>query len=162
MNLTPNVVLRQDANLFDCGNDEVAWNMGYRNIKFYPDATSTSRNQNNDEPVFRYSDIILMKAEAIQRGGTATLGSSALSLVNSLRAVRTTSAPLGSITLDDILAERSREFAWEGWHRNDMIRFGKFEGSWGFKTNNETYRRIFPIPTSALVLNPKLTQNPGY
>ncbi len=162
VNLTPNVVLRQDANLFDCGNDEVAWNMGYRNIKFYPDATSTSRNQNNDEPVFRYSDIILMKAEAIQRGGTATLGSSALSLVNSLRAVRTTSAPLGSITLDDILAERSREFAWEGWHRNDMIRFGKFEGSWGFKTNNETYRRIFPIPTSALVLNPKLTQNPGY
>lgn len=162
VNLTPNVVLRQDPNLFDCGNDEVAWNMGYRNIKFYPDATSSSRNQNNDEPIFRFSDIILMKAEAIQRGGTATTGATALSLVNSLRAERTTSAPLGSITLDDIYAERSREFAWEGWHRNDMIRFGKFEGSWGFKTNNETYRRIFPIPTSALVANPKLVQNSGY
>ena len=136
--------------------------MGYRNIKFYPDATSSSRNQNNDEPIFRYSDIILMKAEAIQRGGTASSGASALSLINSLRAVRTTSPALGSITLDDIYAERSREFAQEGWHRNDMIRFGKFEGTWGFKTNNETYRRIFPIPTSALVNNPKLTQNPGY
>ncbi|MEP7377449.1 MAG: RagB/SusD family nutrient uptake outer membrane protein [Chitinophagaceae bacterium] len=136
--------------------------MGYRNIKFYPDATSSSRNQNNDIPVFRYADIILMKAEAIQRGGTPTLGHSALSLVNMLRAVRTTSASLSGVTLDDIYAERCREFAWEGWHRNDVIRFGKYEAGWGFKTNNEEYRRIFPIPTSALTLNPVLTQNPGY
>ena len=136
--------------------------MGYRNIKFYPDATSTSRNQNNDIPVFRYSDIILMKAEAILRGGTATLSHTPLSLVNSLRANRTTSAPLASVTLNDILAERSREFAWEGWHRNDIIRYGKYEGSWGFKTNTETYRRIFPIPTGAFAVNPALVQNPGY
>jgi starch-binding outer membrane protein, SusD/RagB family len=162
LNLTPNIVLRQSVPLFDCGNDEIAWNMGYRNIKFYPDATSTSRNQNNDIPVFRYSDIILMKAEAILRGGTATGGQTALSLVNSLRAVRTTSAALGAVTLNDIFAERSREFAWEGWHRNDVIRFGKYEGLWGFKTNTETYRRIFPIPTSAIAVNPALTQNPGY
>src|SRR5947207_2134117 len=102
LNLTPNVVLRQSVALFDCGNDEIAWNMGYRNIKFYPDATSASRNQNNDIPVFRYSDIILMKAEAIQRGGTATLGHSALTLVNMLRAVRTTTGALGTVTLNDI------------------------------------------------------------
>jgi starch-binding outer membrane protein, SusD/RagB family len=50
----------------------------------------------------------------------------------------------------------------ENWHRNDMIRFGKYEGKWGFKTNADTYRRIFPIPTGAMVKNPKLTQNPGY
>jgi hypothetical protein len=162
LNLTPNIVLRQSVPLFDCGNDEIAWNMGYRNIKFYPDATSSSRNQNNDIPVFRYSDIILMKAEAILRGGAATLGHTALSLVNSLRAVRTTSAALGTVTLNDILAERCREFAWEGWHRNDLIRYGKYEGSWGFKTNTDTYRRIFPIPTGALALNPALKQNPGY
>ena len=47
-------------------------------------------------------------------------------------------------------------------HRNDMIRFGKYEGAWGFKTNNDVYRRIFPIPNTALLLNPKLTQNAGY
>jgi hypothetical protein len=103
-----------------------------------------------------------MKAEAIQRGGTPTLGHTALSLVNMLRAVRTTSAALTSITLDGIYAERNREFAWEGWHRNDMIRFGKYEGSWGFKTNTDVYRRIFPIPTNALAVNPALQQNPGY
>ncbi len=162
VNLTPDVVLRQNATLFDCGNDEIAWNMGYRNIKFYPDASSLSRNQNNDIPLFRYSDIILMKAEAILRGGTATGGQTALSLTNQLRAVRTTSPARTSVTLDDVYAERCREFAWENWHRNDMIRYGKYEGKWGFKTNADTYRRIFPIPTSALVVNPALKQNPGY
>jgi hypothetical protein len=162
LNLTPNIVLRQSTATFDCGNDEVAWNMGYRNIKFYPDATSSSRNQNNDIPIFRYSDIVLMKAEAILRGGTATLGQSPLSLANQLRANRTASAPWTNITLDSIYTERCREFAWEAWHRNDMIRYGKYEGSWGFKTNTDQYRRVFPIPTNAFAVNPKLIQNDGY
>ena len=162
VNLTPNIVLRYNASSFDVGNDEIGWTMGYRNIKFYPDATSSSRNQNNDIPVFRYSDIILEKAEAILRGGTATQSQTALTLANQLRAVRTTSAAWTNITLDSVYNERCREFAWEGWHRNDMIRYGKFEGAWGFKTDADVKHRIFPIPTSALVLNPKLTQNPGY
>src|SRR5665647_588898 len=75
LNLTPGVQYRTGVSgvnpaLFDLGNDEIAWNMGYRNIKFFPDYTNTiNRNQNNDVPIFRYSDIVLMKAEAIQRGG---------------------------------------------------------------------------------------------
>lgn len=119
--------------LFDLGNDEIAWNMGYRNIKFYPDATSTNRNQNNDVPFLRYSDILLMKAEAILRGGSVTLGQSADALVNMVRSNRTTSAALSGVTLEDLYKERSREFAQEAWHRNDMIRFGKYEGQWGTK-----------------------------
>jgi hypothetical protein len=162
VDITPDIVLRQDAPTYDCGNDEIAWNMGYRNIKFYPDATSTSRNQNNDVPFLRYSDVILMKAEAILRGGAATGGATALSLVNQLRAVRTTSPAWTAVTLEDIYSERNRELAWECWHRNDMIRFGKFEGKWGFKTNADPTRRIFPIPTAAFVVNPALKQNPGY
>ncbi len=164
LNLTPlGSGSRLGATSFDLGKDEIAWNTGYRNIKFLADPNSTTRNQNNDAPVFRYSDIILMKAEAIQRGGTATLGHTALSLINMLRAVRTTSAPLVTVTLNDIYAERSREMSWECWRRNDMIRFGTYESAWGLaKTNNETYRRLFPIPTSAIAVNPKLTQNPGY
>jgi hypothetical protein len=162
LNLTPDVVLRQSVASFDCGNDEVAWNMGYRCIKFYPDATSSSRNQNNDIPVFRYTDILMMKAEAIQLGGTATGGASALSLMNQVRAQRTTSAAWTSLTIDSIYNERSREFTQENWHRNDMIRFGKFEGSWGFKTDADANHRIFPIPNTALKLNPALKQNTGY
>ena len=162
VNLTPTITLRQDVATFDLGNDEIAWNMGYRNIKFYPDASSTSRNQNNDVPVFRYSDILLMKAEAILRGGTPTQGQTAVSLVNQLRATRTTTAALSSVTLNDLYAERCREFVSEAWHRNDMIRFGKYETSWGFKTDADVNKRIFPIPTAAFTVNPALTQNPGY
>lgn len=164
LNITPlGNTSRLGATSYDVGKDEIAWNTGYRNNKFLPDPNSITRNQNNDFPIFRLSDIILMKAEAILRGGTATNGQTALSLVNSLRAVRTTSAAWTSVTLDDIYKERSRELSWECWHRNDMIRFDKFEGTWGLgKTNAETYRRIFPIPTSAIAANSKLTQNPGY
>lgn len=154
---------RFGANSFDLGKDELAWNTGYRNIKFLPDPVSTTRNQNNDMPVFRLSDIILMKAEAILRGGTPTNGHTALSLVNTLRAVRTTTAPLASVDLNFVYSERCRELSWECWHRNDMIRFGRFEDPWGLgKTNTDTYRRLFPITTGARAVNPNLTQNTGY
>ncbi|QKJ30592.1 RagB/SusD family nutrient uptake outer membrane protein [Mucilaginibacter mali] len=164
LNLTPLGTSRLGATSYDLGKDEIAWNTGYRNIKFLPDYTNTiSRNQNNDVPVFRYSDIVLMKAEAIFRGGAPTLGATALSLVNSVRSNRTTSAALTALTIDDIYAERCREFTWETWHRNDMIRFGKFENTYGLgKTNTDTYRRIFPIPSTAMAVNSALVQNPGY
>jgi len=162
LNIDTAISLRQNATLFDCGNDEIAWNQGARNIKFFPDGNSITRNQNNDVPVFRYSDILLMKAEAILRGGTATGEQTALSLVNQIRSNRSTSAAWASVSLEDLYKERSRELAWECQHRTDMIRFGKFENSYGFKTNADTYRRIFPIPTSALTTNSKLEQNPGY
>lgn len=162
--LTSTSVRSGTGGSFDLGNDEIAWNTGIRNIKFLADYTNTiSRNQNNDMPLFRYSDIILTKAEAILRGGTATLGATPLLLVNQIKAVRTTSAPLASIDLNGLYSERCKEMAWEGWHRNDMIRFGKFENSYGLgKTDADVNHRLFPIPTTALATNPKLVQNPGY
>ncbi len=163
LDISPLSTSRLGASSYDVGRDEIGWNTGYRNVKFLPDANSINRLQNNDVPIFRFSDIILMKAEAILRGGTATNGHTALSLVNTLRAVRTTSAAMTSVTLNDIYSERCREFSWEGWHRNDMIRFGRYEDSWGLgKTNTDTYRRVFPIPTSAIATNPNLAQNTGY
>jgi starch-binding outer membrane protein, SusD/RagB family len=84
-------------------------------------------------------------------------------LINTLRANRTTSAALTTVSLEDIYKERCMEMTWECWHRNDMIRFGKFESSYGLaKTNADVYRRIFPIPQTALATNSKLVQNTGY
>lgn len=160
LTLTPDIIIK-DATIFDAGNDEKSWAEGYRCNKFYPDSTSSSRNQGNDMPVFRYADILLMKAEAIVRGAAPTLGATAVSLVNEVRTIRKASA-WSTVTLDNLLAERGREFAWENWRRNDLIRFGKFEGSWGYKTNADPNKRLFPVPTYARVLNPLLSQNPGY
>ena len=63
-----------------------------------------------------------MKAEALLRKGNAA---GALTIMNELRAIRG-ATPLASATLTNLLEERGREMYWEGWRRNDMIRFGKF------------------------------------
>lgn len=144
---------------------------GYRSIKFYMDLKTTaaqSRNQSNDVPVFRYADVLLMKAEAILRGATATNGDTPMSLMNRIRdyvhAPQVTQNP----TLDELLDERAREFADESWRRNDLIRFGKFEDDWGYKhiinpsAKTELYRRIFPIPRGILNTNINWLQNTGY
>jgi hypothetical protein len=153
----------------DVGDDVFAQCEGIRSKKYYPDPNENAQteDQNNDVPVFRLADVLLMKAEAILRGATATTVKGTLQtpvvLTNLIRnrvgALPATSA----FTLDSILPERAREFSWEGWRRNDLIRFGAFEGAWGFNPgNSNTNLRLYPVPNTELALNPNLAQNPGY
>ena len=153
----------RDAAKFDVGNDELGKAQGTRNIKYYPDKSSTSRDQGNDLVLLRYADVLLMKAEALLRGGQDPDGATALSLVNQVR-TRAQVPAFTALTLNTLFEERSREMAWEGWRRTDLIRFGKWEAVWGqgLKTNAETHRRLFPIPATELTLNTSLKQNPGY
>ncbi|MBL7740889.1 MAG: RagB/SusD family nutrient uptake outer membrane protein [Chitinophagaceae bacterium] len=142
---------------------------GIRVIKYPIDYTSGD-NSNNDYVYFRISDVILMKAEAILRGGTATAspaafggGNTALAQVNFLRThVSRGASALTSLTLDNLLDERGRELYWEGWRRNDLIRFGKFLNAWQEKPASDARSLLFPIPARSLAANPNLTQNPGY
>ncbi len=159
--------ITENIRQLNLGNDELGLAMGYRNVKFYPTTESTNYDQSNDIPIFRYADVLLMKAEALLRGATATKGDTPKSLVDQIRTCA--EAPtVSSITLDELLDERAREFADEYWRRNDLIRFGKFEEDWGLKkaslgtSNTEKYRRIFPIPFKFMQLNPTWTQNTGY
>ena len=160
LTFTPDLTLR-DVAKFEVGGDELGKAKGIRNIKYYPDVTATDRNQSNDVPVFRYADILLMKAEAILRGATPTYNTTALSLVNQLRSTRK-AATLDSLSLDAMLKERALELNWENTRRIDLIRFGKYENTWGYKTDADPNKRIFPIPSGELVLNPRLIQNRGY
>ena len=163
----PPVVPNADLN---CGADMTGWTQGYRSIKFFPDINNYnvySRNQDNDVPIFRFADVILMKCEAITRGGSATLGDTPMSLFNQIRAY--VNAPLieGNPSLQDILDERGREFLDEHWRRNDLIRFGDFERDWGFKNDfnpnasNPQYR-LLPLARDVLNANTNWEQNPGY
>ncbi len=171
METTRDIVLRPDgAATLNAGNDQKGRSMGYRSIKFYMDVAVTAanqRNQSNDVPILRYADILLMKAEAILRGAAPTRGETPQSLVNQIRAYVNAPALTKAPDLQDILDERAREFADESWRRNDLIRYGKFEDNWGFRSlypagMSEKFRRIFPVPTTVLNVNTHWKQNPGY
>ena len=128
---------------------------GIRGVKYIPDSNNRDA-PNNDLVWMRHSDALLMKAEAIARGGSGSVGT----IMSDIAArAGVTAAPS---TLDGIYAERGRELWWEGWRRNDMIRFGTFLNARGLKpyTSSSKYL-LFPIPAEAL-FNANLKQNPGY
>jgi starch-binding outer membrane protein, SusD/RagB family len=144
-----------DVKLKEGGNDlEIT---GIRVIK-YPIDYKSGDNADNDYVYFRYADVLMYKAEALLRSGQAGAG---LDIVNQIRAKRKTSA-LATLTTDNLLAERGREFYWEGNRRTDLLRFGKFLAAWQEKAGSGKERLLFPIPTASLASNPNLKQNPGY
>ena len=133
---------------------------GIRVVKYAPDYSSGD-NSNNDYVYFRLADVMLMKAEAILRGGTDPNGQTAVALVSAVR-TRAGVAAATSVTLDNLLDERGREFYWEGWRRQDMVRFGKFLGAWQEKDASDPKYLIYPIPARSLAANPNMVQNAGY
>lgn len=134
---------------------------GIRVIK-YPFDYASRGQKNNDWVVYRYSDVLLMKAEAILRGGTPGNAGEALTLVNTIRTNRGV-ANLASLSLDNLLDERSRELYWEGWRRQDQIRFGTFLKAGQIrKTDSDPIRLIYAIPSQQIAVNDNLDQNPGY
>lgn len=133
-------------------------NAGIKWIKWGIDPNTQGGNAGNDIAYIRYADILLMKAEAFARKNDS---SSALPLINQVRE-RSSAEPLTSVTLEDVFNERSRELAFEMHRRRDLIRFDKFNDAWEFKEESEPFRKLFPIPRTAIDANPKLQQNPGY
>ena len=131
---------------------------GIRAQKYEIQRNNPNGDQSNDYVVFRLADAIMMRAEAAFRLGKTA---EALADVNTIR-TRSGVDPLKTITAADILAERGREFAWEGWRRNDMIRFGTFSLERKFMKKLDKTRELFPIPQPRIDANPALKQNPGY
>lgn len=130
----------------------------------YEFAIGATPNMDNDVPLYRYTDIILTKAEALFRknGYTDVTG---LALVNSIHthARNGSLPPYVTMDADEFLAERGREMAFESWRRNDLIRFGKYGDAFFGKTADavDGHLNVFPIPIGAIVAG-GVTQNPGY
>jgi len=125
---------------------------------------------NGDWNIYRLTMIYFAKAEAIMRknGGVAT--DEAVQLINDCKKRAYSATDWGtrayttaSLTLDELLDERGREFIFEGMRRDDLIRFGKFSTAswWDHNPTNPT-KALYPIPLRQLSLNVNLTQNPGY
>lgn len=142
---------------------------GARMHKYEVDYTAYAdgRLQSNDIVLFRYADVLLMKAEAKTR-----LGLDGTDELNAVR--RRVNMPAVSLSemstdeqLDTILKERLLELVWEGWRRNDLVRFGRFHQAYDERKqlpNEQTaFTTLFPIPRMVIDLNPEnIKQNPGY
>jgi hypothetical protein len=161
---------------------------GFRLGKFEI-ALGSTNILNNDFPLLRYADVLMMKAEALLRTGRTGEAADIVTEVRTRNFEDPADAAVTDVTAgstydyglrnhleetheggDNIqygwfLDELGREFAQEGRRRTDLIRFGVFTTkSWlsHEASRSEDYRTLFPIPTDELNTNPKLTQNPGY
>lgn len=136
---------------------------GLRYLNKYTEA----RGQWTDNtPVIRYSDLLLMRAEAYAETGQDALARADL---NTLRAARNV-GPItsgGASLIDDILTERRRELAFEASSRwFDLKRRGMDITRPAYQGNPTLpytdYRILAGIPDNQVTNNALLEQNPGY
>ena len=138
---------------------------GARMNKYVVDrnATKNGKLMDNDIVLFRLADVLLMHAEALLRNGQAEEGQDYFNAVRGR-----VDAPEKPLTLQNLLDERLLELCWEGWRRQDLIRFGQYESlfmgdQWDAKVDErDGHTTVFPIPGGMINFNPNLTQNPGY
>lgn len=167
--------------------DESDKDDGYRWGKFEYKIGSTNR-LGNDFPVFRYADILLMKAEALMRSGQSGAGELVSQVrmrdFDSAQEATVTDAELNmgsnydygrrdsysqtfeggsNITYGRFLDELGWEFCQEGRRRQDLIRFGVFTTkSWFSHDASDINKQLYPIPYDVMLTNSNLKQNPGY
>lgn len=181
------VVLQKDENGDDAiirpeieSLDAANWWDGARLMKYEVDKEKKYQYSENDFVLFRYADVLYMKEEAILRGGQGTSEAQTPDFKRiRQRAFAYDDDPEASfeaaypkaLTLEGLLDERGREFAWENLRRRDLIRYGKFNDPKyvEYVTGTEPHRKWFPIPYSVLEKSvrdengqPIWTQNPGY
>ena len=125
---------------------------------------------NGDWNIYRLTMIYFAKAEAIMRKNGGVANAEAVQLINDCKKRAYSAADWASraytpatLTLDELLAERGREFIFEGMRRDDLIRFGKFAtNTWWDHTPTAATKALYPIPQRQRDLNTNLKQNPGY
>jgi len=138
-------------------------NAGARMKKYTVDknATKSGKLMDNDIVLFRYADVLLMRAEAKLYNGED--GQADFDAVRNRAGM-----PKRMLTKETLFDERLLELCWEGWRRQDQIRFGKyeslFEGDEHYNKVDESdgHTTVFPIPKDIITLNPNITQNKGY
>lgn len=126
---------------------------GYRVSKYeFSRKSQSGRNFGEANIVMlRLADIYHMRAEAkLRKSNDAAAALADINKVRASRTARQVPPALTTMTLDILFRERGFEFYWECLRRTDMIRFGKYEGTWTEKSNNNVKKRIFPIPQTAI------------
>ena len=146
-------------------------NSGLRFNKYKPGRQADADYMSTDWAIYRLTWIYFAKAEALMRKNNNVATQEAVDLINECKKRAFTTADwateaytTGTLTMDELLAERGREFIFEGWRRQDLIRFGKFVNTawWDHQPTNDENKEVFPIPNRMRSMNPNLDQNEGY
>lgn len=126
-------------------------------------------------PVIRYTDVMMMYAEALNELGYAPDGE-AFDIINQVR-TRAGLLPKTSTDVPNqqafrlwIEEERRHEFAFENLRWHDLVRTDRaldvmksFLSNYGLQNNVKSKDQyIYPIPLREMEVNPMLSQNPGY
>ncbi len=114
----------------------------------------------NNIPIIRYAEILLIYAEALYHNGET---GEAFTQLNKIRE----RAGLDPLTgkenfMEKLILERRIELAFEGHRFPDLKRWGLLEevlGPLGYRSETNG---LLPVPQTEIDLNPNLTQNPGY
>ncbi len=153
----------------DLSNSPYEKTAGARMKKYETDQTAYAdgKLQSNDIVLFRYADVLLMKGEALYRNGGD--GSEYINKVRkrvNMPPVTLTAEEALDAASSPLLDERLKELVWEGWRRNDLIRFHRFHTAYDQRPQaageENAFTTVFPIPGGVLDHNANLTQNPGY
>ncbi len=121
-----------------------------------------AKESNQDFPLIRYADVLLMRAEALNELGQSAEAHDYLNMVRNRAGLDDLSDLSEGDFLDAVLEERKLEFAAEGHRWFDLVRTGKLEtlvplAKPGVTPQARHY--LFPIPQRERDLNPNLAQN---
>ena len=162
------------ADVLNAGDPQISTYPMYRYfVKKYWHSHGKAYNTDENWPMYRYSDALLLLSECLFNQGKADLG---LPYLNQVR-VRAGLTPVGSLTDDIIANERRHELAFEAHRWFDLLRTGKaievmttygermksMYSNLQERTYNVTQDRLlYPIPYRETQLDEGLIQNPGY
>jgi hypothetical protein len=143
---------------------------GYNVRKFLVPLSAVSSYDNSplNFPVLRFSNILLMKAEALNELGQTSQAEAPLNRVRNRAGLPNIASGLSKADFKNaVLKERRVELAFEGQRWFDLIRVNNGQYGLDFlhsigKTNATSKHLLYPIPQIERDRNPKLTQNPGY
>jgi starch-binding outer membrane protein, SusD/RagB family len=148
-----------------------AWRQSGARIAKWKFYSGMTQNMDNDWAIFRYADVLLVSAEATARLNNNWNDPYSLAIVNQIRVQHGGVTPYVTMTAATFAAERGREMFFEGWKRQDMIRFGTYNSAWRFHPADPAdnlgphginHLNIMPIPATQINANQSLQQNPGY
>ena len=163
-------ILYEGCPQFDGKDYDPSWSLtGYNVRKFLvPKSISAEYNTNpSNFVVYRFADVLLMKAEALNELGETQKAQTPLNIVRKRAGLPDITTTDKAEMKEKIIHERRMELAFEGHRWFDLIRIDNGDYAINFfksigKTNATKDRLLYPIPQEEIDANPNMTQNPGY